>query len=81
MDDSMRRANRACDILHISRGDNGFRRTGIILVKFGFCSGVYNGMGMDPFVVFPAEWAAAGFEIHPTSPTLPFPSGYTLVVA
>ena len=41
MDDSMRRANRACDILHISRGDNGFRRTGIILVKFGFCSGVY----------------------------------------
>ena len=37
----------------------------------------YNGMGMDPFVVFPAEWAAAGFEIHTTPPTLPFPSGYT----
>ena len=36
----------------------------------------YNGMGMDPFVVFPAEWAAAGFEIHTTPPTLPFPSGY-----
>ena len=34
-----------------------------------------NGMGMDPFVVFPAEWAAAGFEIHATPPTLPFPSG------
>jgi len=32
-------------------------------------------MGMDPFVVFPAEWAAAGFEIHATPPTLPFPSG------
>ena len=31
---------------------------------------------MDPFVVFPAEWAAAGFEIHTTPPTLPFPSGY-----
>ena len=23
-----------------------------------------NEMGMDPFVVFPAEWAAAGFEIQ-----------------
>ena len=32
-------------------------------------------MGMDPFVVFPTEWAAAGFEIHTTPPTLPFPSG------
>ena len=36
-------------------------------------------MGMDPFVVFPAEWAAAGFEIHATPPTLPFPSGYKKV--
>ena len=35
----------------------------------------YNGMGMDPFVVFPTEWAAAGFEIHATPPTHPFPSG------
>ena len=35
-----------------------------------------NGMRMDPFVVFPAEWAAAGFEIHATPPTLSFPSGY-----
>ena len=29
-----------------------------------------NEMGMDPFVVFPAEWAAAGFEIHATPRTL-----------
>ena len=35
-----------------------------------------NGMGMDPFVVFPAGWAAAGFGIHATPTTLPFPSGY-----
>ena len=35
---------------------------------------------MDPFVVFPAEWAAAGFEIHATPPTLPFPSGYIYVI-
>ena len=34
---------------------------------------------MDPFVVFPTEWAAAGFEIHATPPTLPFPSGYSVV--
>ena len=37
-------------------------------------------MGMDPFVVFPAEWAAAGFEIHATPPTLPFPSGYVTFI-
>ena len=35
-------------------------------------------MGMDPFVVFPAEWAAAGFGMHATPPTLPFPSGYMI---
>ena len=33
-------------------------------------------MGMDPFVVFPAEWAAAGFGMHATPPTLHDPSGY-----
>ena len=34
---------------------------------------------MDPVVVFPAEWAAAGFKIHATPPTLPFPSGYDVI--
>ena len=33
-------------------------------------------MGIDPFVDFPGRVGAAGFGIHTTPPTVPFPSGY-----